>query len=74
MKVMIKWININFLIGEYKNDHRNGYGKYYWSDGEYYEGEWKDDLMHGLINYILILKIIGYGIYIWPDGKKYSGK
>lgn len=26
---------------------RNGYGTFYYRDGGIYEGEWKDNLMHG---------------------------
>ena len=28
-------------------DCRNGHGKYRWADGKTYEGQWKDDKMHG---------------------------
>jgi len=26
---------------------RDGYGRYIWSDGSYYEGEWKNHFMDG---------------------------
>jgi hypothetical protein len=43
--------------GEYKDDKRNGRGKYTWPDGQVYEGEWKDD------------KRNGRGKHTWPDGR-----
>jgi hypothetical protein len=24
-----------------------GFGKFSWNNGRYYEGEWKDNMMHG---------------------------
>ena len=36
-------------------------GKYQWSDGSVYSGDWEDN------------KIVGYGIYTWIDGRKYEG-
>lgn len=27
---------------------KNGMGKFSWRAGEVYEGEWKDDMMHGV--------------------------
>lgn len=32
-----------------------------WSDGRQFEGEWKDNKMHG------------HGVFTWPDGRKYEG-
>jgi len=43
-------------------------GKFFWNDGDRYEGEWKDGKAHGqgnksaLLNDLLILKIIHYFI------------
>ena len=35
------------LEGEFKNGLRNGYGTFTTSNGEKYEGEWKDNYKHG---------------------------
>ena len=32
-----------FFEGYFLNNHVNGYGRHIKPDGEYYEGEWKDD-------------------------------
>ena len=39
----------------------DGMGKYEWSDGRTYLGEYKQDKKHG------------YGLYKWADGRKYDG-
>jgi hypothetical protein len=55
-----------------------------WKDGSKYEGEWKDNNLHGYgIYYFNDNKIFkgefrnnmmnGYGEFIWKDGKKYYG-
>ena len=36
---------------------KEGHGKYIWSDGSVYDGEWKDNTCEGL------------GTYIWKDGR-----
>jgi hypothetical protein len=36
-------------------------GKYIWSDGSYYEGDWHEN------------KITGFGVYLWADGRRYEG-
>jgi len=28
---------------------KDGFGKYTWTDGSYYIGEWKDNKIHGLV-------------------------
>ena len=40
----------------------NGQGTYTYSDGDKFEGEWKDDQWNG------------QGTYTWSDGKKYVGE
>jgi hypothetical protein len=40
----------------------HGKGKFFWTDGRMYEGEYKNDLKHGK------------GIFIWKDGRKYDGE
>ena len=43
------------------NDKKEGQGKYSWSNGDWYEGEWKAGLRHG------------HGIYVWKDkNEKYD--
>lgn len=37
-------------------------GRYQWSDGAVYNGDWKEN------------KIAGFGIYEWLDGRKYEGE
>ena len=48
------------IMGEYKDDKRNGQGIYTWANGNRYEGEFKDD------------KINGRGLYTWADGQRYE--
>lgn len=31
--------------GEWKNDKKNGLGKYIWADGSWYYGEWKEGVI-----------------------------
>ncbi|XP_039618283.1 junctophilin-2 [Polypterus senegalus] len=49
-------------MGEWKNDHRCGYGISERSSGLKYEGEWLDNQRHG------------YGCTTFPDGRKEEGK
>ena len=37
-------------------------GTYIWSDGRRYEGQWKENQMHGK------------GSFTWPEGKTYIGE
>ena len=34
-------------VGEFKGDYRDGYGVYYYKEGDRYEGYWWNDLRHG---------------------------
>ena len=43
-------------------DCENGYGGYAWDNGDKYEGEWKDDKMHGK------------GTIIFANGGEYAGE
>jgi hypothetical protein len=43
-------------IFKYKEDKKDGAGKFFWPDGRSYEGEWKNCKQHGV------------GIFITPDG------
>jgi len=61
--------NVLYPYGEYhgqmRDGLRNGKGRITWtvesSKGDIYEGEWKDDAMHGK------------GLYIFSNGKRYKG-
>ena len=47
--------------GQWLNGWRSGKGKYSFSDGGYFEGEWEHDQYHGqgiLVNYFV--RILGY--------------
>ena len=44
------------------NNIKLGYGKYVYSNGDVYEGEFKGDLRHG------------DGKYIWANGETYTGQ
>jgi|GEM_PF-5393101 len=47
--------------GYFKDDQRNGYGKYEWNNSAIYEGDWENDMM------------TGKGIYTQKNGNVYSG-
>lgn len=52
----------NIYVGEMTHDRkRQGYGKMYFSNMNYYEGSWQND------------KPEGHGLCIWKDGGKYLG-
>ncbi len=48
------------LLGQYKQDKRNGRGTYHYKDGSRYEGDWIDD------------QKAGHGVFIWPTGDRYE--
>lgn len=49
--------------GNYKDDVKNGFGKYYYSETKNrYEGEWVNG------------KKEGKGVFIWSNGDKYEGQ
>ena len=69
--------------GEWKDDKRNGQGKYFWPSGNRYEGEFKDDKISGQGKLFLPdgrryegefkdEKMSGQGKYFWPDGTRYE--
>lgn len=43
IKVIYRYI----YIGSYINGRKEGYGEFYWPDGKYYKGYWKNGTMHG---------------------------
>jgi len=59
-------------------DCENGYGTYTFSDGDKYEGEFKDNLRHGQGTYTYASGdkhiIDEYGTHPLSDGDKYVGK
>lgn len=61
MRKTVDYVTQNLSNGAYKgqtsyNGSRNGFGVYWWQDGTYYWGGWKDDDENG------------YAIYICPEG------
>ena len=66
LKGMKDRVDKSFTDGEYfrqmKDGQRNGKGRFIWvTKGDMYEGDWKDDMMHGK------------GLYIFSNGKVYYG-
>ncbi|KAL7449741.1 hypothetical protein ACHAWC_001772 [Mediolabrus comicus] len=58
---------IKYSNGDYRgniddNGLRNGHGKYAWTDGSVYEGDWLADKMHGK------------GKFTWANGDVYDGE
>ncbi len=51
-------------------DCKNGYGTYKWSDGDKYEGEWKEGKFHGKGKYFYANGSIFSGLY--KSGKKHG--
>ena len=56
------FINKERKMGKVYENYYCLIGKYIWSDGGYYQGDWIEN------------KITGYGVYIWTDGRKYDGR
>ena len=48
-------------VGEWEGGKRNGYGKFYYNNGNIYEGYWKNDIKEG------------FGILYYNDRTKYIG-
>ncbi len=48
-------------VGEFRENLRNGMGRYFLADGSVYDGQWRDGVMNGL------------GIFTWPDLSMYDG-
>jgi hypothetical protein len=40
----------------------NGYGEYYWKNGNVYRGNWFDNMFQG------------YGVLLYKDGRVYEGE
>jgi hypothetical protein len=48
------------LLGQYKNDKKNGKGTFYYADGRKYTGDMVNDKMEG------------QGVFSWTDGDRYE--
>eukprot|EP00535_Pseudo-nitzschia_heimii_P008612 CAMPEP_0197177120 /NCGR_PEP_ID=MMETSP1423-20130617/2839_1 /TAXON_ID=476441 /ORGANISM="Pseudo-nitzschia heimii, Strain UNC1101" /LENGTH=1107 /DNA_ID=CAMNT_0042626619 /DNA_START=55 /DNA_END=3378 /DNA_ORIENTATION=+ len=48
-------------VGEFRENLRNGIGRYFLPDGSVYDGQWRDGVMNGL------------GVFTWPDNSMYDG-
>lgn len=51
---------VSRYIGEFRENQRNGMGRYVWSDGSEFNGNWSQDQMT-------------HGTFTWPDGSTYMG-
>ncbi len=88
----MKYIALTFLFlaislhtySQCSGDCKNGYGEYKWSDGDRYEGEWKEGKFHGKGKYFysngatfsgtyLQGKKHGEGIFVDAKGKDFEG-
>jgi hypothetical protein len=47
--------------GEFRENLRNGMGRYFLPDGSVYDGQWRDGVMNGV------------GAFTWPDNSMYDG-
>lgn len=52
----------SYYEGEFKENMRQGNGKYFFKDGSTYEGMWQNNMM------------TGRGVFTWPDGSRYEGE
>ena len=70
--------------GYFKEDKKEGFGKYYYNNGNIYEGEFKNDIVEGkgIFNfndgskYVGLMKngkAEGKGTFFWKNGNKYEG-
>ena len=46
---MAKYENGGRYEGEFRDDHRWGWGEHRFADGAVYEGEWFDDMIEGAV-------------------------
>ena len=81
---IIKWADGAIYEGNFKDDLKHGYGKYYWSSGNIYNGNWKDGYQHGYAKMTWANGDVyegnwkddvkhGYGKYYWSSGNIYDG-
>lgn len=73
-------------VGNYAYGKAEGYGEYYWANGDQYKGFYKNGLRHGKGVWMKMLgnsdkyegewgkdKKCGYGTYVWASGNIYKG-
>jgi hypothetical protein len=81
---IITYSDGTIYMGEFKNNKKEGIGKYRWPDGTLYFGEWKNDNMNGFcfIKYNDDRRYEGkmknglkegYGEFTWKPTRKYIG-
>ncbi len=46
-----KFSNGDIYIGNYVNGKPEGYGEYYWVNGSFFKGYFKNGLRHGKLNF-----------------------
>jgi len=80
-----KFMKFIGFYGERVNDKKSGKGKYYYLNGDFYDGEWKDDMKEGFGVYHFYAKdskyqgewkadkMHGKGTYFYADGSYYQG-
>jgi len=72
-------------VGDWANGEKNGFGKFSWTDGDFYSGEWANGVMHGTGEfkfangdvYVGSWKkgvISGVGKMTWKSGEYYDGE
>ena len=57
------WADGSSYEGNFVEKKIHGKGRYQWSDGRVFIGEWENNLMSGN----------GIGVFLFPSGKKYEG-
>lgn len=79
-----RYYNTGKYVGEFSGDYRNGYGVYYYKEGDRYEGYWWNDLKHGKGIYYNVNGDVyegeyyqdqrcGYGVCCYANGARYEG-
>ena len=78
--------SISFALPKCGNTLHNCTGTYTWENGDEYDGDWKNNKMHGLGTYYYKKsgskydgdwknnKMHGFGTFYWNDGDKYVGE
>lgn len=56
-------------LGEWKDDLRSGKGKYYYTNGDFYDGDWDKHMRHGFGKYVYAATGIQY-VGAWKEGKR----
>ena len=58
-----------FVTGSWVDDQRCGKGKFYYVNGDIYDGEWKDHVRHGLGSYTYADTASCY-VGLWKNGQR----